>query len=290
MGNLTESRPSLPSAGVRLDAWSPVHSRWRGHPPGPLLPMPGNDPFSELPIFDRGVEREVASLPPVPPDGTHWGASWLGEVVEEAEAFHRNNRAGSLRFPWILEEAGLFHGRWNWMEEAAEDLGYGIRRDDWNPICELLEDTLFPHSGGIRVGLREQRLPAAEAARMTDYFFLFLGRGLGEVRGSPAYSRVNRVLGIGRGFSEPLPQAAWPTKETLCPKCHSHLYRQRFGDHVRWACLSHGLLDSREADAGLSPDLCPVCGIPLVEKEGRSGPFIGCSGYPRCWFTQSEWD
>src|SRR5262249_25544073 len=27
---------------------------------------------------------------------------------------------------------------------------------------------------------------------------------------------------------------------------------------------------------------CPNCGKPLVRREGRRGPFLGCSGYPKC--------
>ncbi len=38
---------------------------------------------------------------------------------------------------------------------------------------------------------------------------------------------------------------------------------------------------------GLSVDLrCPVCDKPLKIKVGRNGPFLACSGYPECTFTQ----
>ena len=32
---------------------------------------------------------------------------------------------------------------------------------------------------------------------------------------------------------------------------------------------------------------CPECGKNLVEKNGRNGKFIGCSGFPDCKFTKS---
>lgn len=35
------------------------------------------------------------------------------------------------------------------------------------------------------------------------------------------------------------------------------------------------------------PTLCPECGGKLVEKNGRNGKFIGCSGFPRCRYTRS---
>lgn len=36
-----------------------------------------------------------------------------------------------------------------------------------------------------------------------------------------------------------------------------------------------------------SDKLCPACGLPMVIKEGRYGPFLSCSGYPKCKNTQS---
>ena len=39
---------------------------------------------------------------------------------------------------------------------------------------------------------------------------------------------------------------------------------------------------------GLSVDLsCPVCNKPLRIKVGKNGPFLACSGYPACTFTQN---
>lgn len=32
---------------------------------------------------------------------------------------------------------------------------------------------------------------------------------------------------------------------------------------------------------------CPECGGKLVERDGRNGKFIGCSGYPKCRYTRS---
>ena len=35
-------------------------------------------------------------------------------------------------------------------------------------------------------------------------------------------------------------------------------------------------------------DKCPVCGAPLVIKEGKNGTFIGCSNFPSCKYVQKE--
>ena len=32
---------------------------------------------------------------------------------------------------------------------------------------------------------------------------------------------------------------------------------------------------------------CPRCGKKLVERNGKNGAFMGCSGYPKCRFTKS---
>ena len=35
-------------------------------------------------------------------------------------------------------------------------------------------------------------------------------------------------------------------------------------------------------------DKCPVCGAPLVIKEGKNGTFVGCSNFPTCKYVQKE--
>lgn len=55
-----------------------------------------------------------------------------------------------------------------------------------------------------------------------------------------------------------------------------------------------GLLDKAIEDAEgykikdkVLDEKCPECGENLVEKNGRNGKFIGCSGFPSCKFTKS---
>ena len=35
-------------------------------------------------------------------------------------------------------------------------------------------------------------------------------------------------------------------------------------------------------------DLCPQCGMPLQNKKGRWGNFIGCSAFPTCGYTTKK--
>lgn len=42
---------------------------------------------------------------------------------------------------------------------------------------------------------------------------------------------------------------------------------------------------AREVDATIRSGICPKCGGFLVERNGKYGPFYGCSNYPNCIFT-----
>ena len=35
-------------------------------------------------------------------------------------------------------------------------------------------------------------------------------------------------------------------------------------------------------------DMCPLCGAPLVIKEGKNGTFVGCSNFPTCKYVKKE--
>ncbi|MDR0934790.1 MAG: type I DNA topoisomerase [Erysipelotrichaceae bacterium] len=35
-------------------------------------------------------------------------------------------------------------------------------------------------------------------------------------------------------------------------------------------------------------EMCPLCGAPLVERDGKHGKFIGCSNYPTCKYIKKE--
>jgi len=32
---------------------------------------------------------------------------------------------------------------------------------------------------------------------------------------------------------------------------------------------------------------CPKCGARLIKRNGKFGPFLGCSNYPKCNFTKN---
>lgn len=50
--------------------------------------------------------------------------------------------------------------------------------------------------------------------------------------------------------------------------------------------LDYAVLNMQEVEATKTGENCPVCGKPLIEKRGKFGDFIGCSGYPDCTFIK----
>ena len=44
--------------------------------------------------------------------------------------------------------------------------------------------------------------------------------------------------------------------------------------------------DKKQSSAEPTGESCPRCGKPLVQRLGKRGPFVGCSGYPKCRFLR----
>ena len=81
-----------------------------------------------------------------------------------------------------------------------------------------------------------------------------------------------------------LPRGASVLK-TTCEKCGLPMIS--FGKPRQRACL-----DPKCGKEGKEPTnevvgKCPECGSNLIKRSGRYGEFIGCSGFPKCRFTQS---
>lgn len=63
---------------------------------------------------------------------------------------------------------------------------------------------------------------------------------------------------------------------------------RRFYDALRGATSAESKpeLDPLQ-NLGLSVGGCPTCGSPLRKRNGRRGPFMGCSQYPACRYTRN---
>ena len=87
--------------------------------------------------------------------------------------------------------------------------------------------------------------------------------------------------------------------------CLPSLYRHRLTDvadyfHIETAGAHRALSDCvmnrlcyeklgeilASQSGGASGPVCPRCGSPLLRRKGRYGEFLGCSGYPKCRYTQ----
>lgn len=109
-----------------------------------------------------------------------------------------------------------------------------------------------------------------------------------------------------------MPRVPYLPTGLTCPKCQSELW-------LRWGkageflgCSAYPKCDftsdiERDAQGNIVPPesrpeemgaakpdktgptglTCPECGKELVVRRGRKGEFLGCSGYPRCRFTQN---
>ncbi|WP_084778000.1 topoisomerase DNA-binding C4 zinc finger domain-containing protein [Saccharibacillus sacchari] len=43
----------------------------------------------------------------------------------------------------------------------------------------------------------------------------------------------------------------------------------------------------QEKEALANAGICPRCQSKLVERQGKNGPFIGCSSFPKCRYTKA---
>jgi DNA topoisomerase-1 len=91
-----------------------------------------------------------------------------------------------------------------------------------------------------------------------------------------------------------------PEEAKICPACGSPtVVRQgRFGAFI--ACSRYPecktTIKVRKAKDGtvsvakdeILDEKCPECASPLVKKQGRFGPFVACSNYPKCTYIQRE--
>lgn len=87
-----------------------------------------------------------------------------------------------------------------------------------------------------------------------------------------------------------------------CPQCGSALRRIKGKTGYFWGCSGYpeckvslpdvnGKPGERSAFRAVPSDFpCPECGKPLVKRNGRNGPFWGCSGYPECSTTLPDAD
>jgi DNA topoisomerase-1 len=74
--------------------------------------------------------------------------------------------------------------------------------------------------------------------------------------------------------------------EEACPECGAALVRREGRFGPFIGCSAYPKCKYTRQVVAQSAGVCPECGGQLVTKKGRFGPFVGCANYPRCTYVQ----
>ncbi|NQT53637.1 topoisomerase DNA-binding C4 zinc finger domain-containing protein, partial [bacterium] len=186
------------------------------------------------------------------------------------------------------------------LEERLDDIGEG--KGDWQAV---LREFYEPFKADLERAEAEMPSVKEKIAADTDEVCPKCGEKM-VVR----LSRRGRFLGCSAyptcRYTQPMDEDGEPvpveTIEEKCPECGGELHVRtgRKGKFV--GCTGYPKCrytrEYREGGAAGEDDAkprpapkplgedCPLCSQPLVERVGRRGAFVGCSGYPKCRFTR----
>ena len=91
--------------------------------------------------------------------------------------------------------------------------------------------------------------------------------------------------------------------DIVCPECKNHNLLIRFGKSGPFvACTGYpeckftsnftrtdnGSIELVKAETKVLEEKCPKCSEPMRQLVGRFGPFVACSGYPKCKYIKQE--
>ena len=112
---------------------------------------------------------------------------------------------------------------------------------------------------------------------------------------SSFYGPFEQAVGVAHETMERVKPAQQET-DYVCPNCGKKMMLRQSARGPFLGCSGYPrcktVLNLDENGNPVAPherpqptvtdQLCPKCGKPLVEREGRFGKFLGCSGYPKC--------
>ncbi len=183
------------------------------------------------------------------------------------------------------------------MEQRLDDIADGQRK--WVPV---LREFYGPFEARIKAATLEMRDVKREEVKTDlscpesgDPLVIKFGRN-GEFLACSRYPECGWTGDLERDGEGGLHIAVAPTVEgdTSCPVCTEpmSLKKGRFGPFL--ACNNYpkckGIRKVRADGSRFivvpppkpTDELCPKCGKPMVQKEGKYGPFLSCTGYPTC--------
>lgn len=150
------------------------------------------------------------------------------------------------------------------------------------------------HVIDYKTGRRLPRDPEEAALQVRGY-----GLAVLEERGGVEVELELDYLRHGRRVTETMPREAVPrVADTLAGRVRAALAAEQSDDFparpgplcawcgYRDTCEASPHRAVAEAASGSGPGACPTCGSPLRLRNGRRGPFVGCSGFPRCRYSR----
>ncbi len=184
------------------------------------------------------------------------------------------------------------------LEQRLDDIEEG--KGDWHQVRREFYE---PFKADLARAKAEMRSVKEEIAEQTDEvcpkcgaaMLVRLSRG-GRFLGCSAYPKCR--------YTHPVDEEGQPveTLDEKCPECGEALTvrtgrRGKFvGCSAYPKCRYTRNLEEKTPAEGEEPkprpapkdigENCALCGQPLVERMGRRGRFIGCTGYPKCRFTR----
>lgn len=183
------------------------------------------------------------------------------------------------------------------LEQRLDDIAEGERR--WVPVMREFygpfEQRLQAAGSEMRDVKREEIKTNLVCPDSGDPLVIKWGRN-GEFLACSRYPECGWTGDLERDSEGGIHIATEPQieGETSCPECGKAmtLKKGRFGPFL--ACTGYpqckGIRKVRAAGNRLivvpppqpTDEKCPKCGKPMVQKEGKYGPFLSCTGYPTC--------
>jgi ssDNA-binding Zn-finger/Zn-ribbon topoisomerase 1 len=233
---------------------------------------------------------------------------WAGEVTVEPPTYHHGFRT-TVTFKFtqklLCEKHGIEHP--HKLRETISPLGFPVLP---NPYCR---------SCGFEFDVSPCRFDSR--AEFTDYVDRWANANCQECSKKIALQRAeeDRVRGeIEAANAQRRQEELEAHKEKLrakygsryvedCPSCGSGVLYFRQGKYpgsVFIGCSSWPRCEYRRSNAAPLPPQpveeiqklkailadapkCPRCGAPLTQRQGKYGPFIGCTAFPHCTYSDN---
>ena len=235
-------------------------------------------------LEERGIGRPSTYAPTVELIQTRAYVRQLERRLHPAPLGKAVNEALTGQFPAVVDLGftAELERRLDGIE-TGEDAWVPVVRTWYEPFAKVLEQA---QESMPRVKIEAQKADG-ECPRCGADLVVRSGR-FGDFVGCSRYPECDYIQGKDeRAPAEEIGEA--------CPQCAKPLVRRtgRRGPfigcsgypkcrYVRPEPAVEGTAAPARPAAELTGDKCPECGQELVKRMGRFGPFVSCSGYPKC--------